>query len=430
MKITIIGGGLSGLTAALLLSKNHEVTVFEKDDCLGGMASSYLIKWDENMYNISRTYHHILDNDTTTIDFIKKFNLENKLKRKKAKQGFIYNNKIIGFSTPLEFLKFPISFFDKIKLLKFILFDLKQKDWNKLDNVNAKQWITQKAGETNFNVFFSKLIKNKFHDSAENITASWVGTRLVKESSSFLKKFNWLEGGIIQIINGFEEGIKKNNGKIILNAEVTAINHEDKKLIYKDKDGSEKEYDFDVAVSTIAPELFLSVIDQIHNDIKKQLEEIKYLSCICAVFGLKKQLTNYYWLNILDENLPFSVVFNHTALYEDASPKNKSVIYITTYLRNTENLWSLTEEEIKNIYINSIKKIIPEFEENIEWYKVFKLKYAEAIYRLGFINPPINYDNIYFAGIYKIYPKIRNMASAMEEGIDVANEIEKRLNNV
>lgn len=430
MKIAIVGGGLSGLTAALLLSKNHDVTVFEKEDYLGGMASSYLIKWDEKKYPISKTYHHILDGDTTTIDFIKRFGLEKKLQRKKVKQGFIYNNKILGFSTPIDFLKFPIPFFDKIRLIKFILFDLKQKDWSKLDNVNAKQWIIQKAGETNFNVFFSKLIKNKFHDSAENITASWVGTRLVKESSSFLKKFGRLEGGIIQIINGFEEGIKKNNGEIILNAEVTSINHEDKKLIYKDKSGSKKEYKFDIVVSTIAPEIFLNIIDQIPNDLKKQLEEIKYLSCICATFGLKKQLTDYYWLNILDEDLPFSVVFNHTALYEDASPKDKSVVYITTYLKSTENLWKLSEEEIKKIYINSIKKIMSEFEEQIEWWKIFKLKYAEAIYRLGFINPPINYDNIYFAGIYKIYPKIRNMASAMEEGINIANEIEKRFNNV
>lgn len=137
---------------------------------------------------------------------------------------------------------------------------------------------------------------------------------------------------------------------------------------------------------------------------------------------------DYYWLNVLDD-LPFSVVFNHTALYEDASPKNKSVVYITTYLMKNEKLWNLSDEEIKTIYVNAIKRIVPEFEEQIEWWRIFKINYAEAIYKVGFINPPINYDNIYFAGIYRIYPKIRNMASAMEEGINVVNEIEKRFGN-
>jgi len=428
MKIAVIGGGLTGLTAAFLLSKSHDVTVFEKENYLGGMASSYRIEWDGNIYSISRTYHHILDGDITTIDFIKKFGLEKKFHRNKVKQGFIYNNRILGFSTPLEILRFPVPFFDKIKLAKFILFDLKQKDWSKLDNVNAKQWITQKAGERNFNVFFSKLIKNKFHDSPENITASWVGTRLVKESSSFLKKFGWLEGGIIQIIDKFEENIKKNDGKIILNAEVVSVNNDEKKITYIEN-GSKKEFKFDIAISTIAPEIFLKIIDNIPDNIKAQLEEIKYLSCICATFGLKKKLTDYYWLNVLDD-LPFSVIFNHTSLYEDASPQGKSIIYITTYLLSDENLWKLPEEEIKKVYIDAVKKIMPDFEEQIEWFEIFKLKYAEAIYRVGFINPPINYNSIYFAGIYKIYPKIRNMASAMEEGINVANEIEKRVSNV
>jgi protoporphyrinogen oxidase len=422
MKIAIIGGGLTGLTAAFILSKKHDVTLFEKEDYLGGMASSYLVEWDGGKYPITKTYHHVLDGDLTTIEFIRKFGLEKKFHRKKVKQGFIYKNKIFGFSTPLEILKFPTSFSDKFKLAKFILLDLKQKDLSKLDDINAKRWITKKAGGTNYNMFFKQLIKNKFHDSPENITASWVITRLAKESSSFLKKFGWLEGGVVQIINGFEDCIKKNNGKIIMNAEVTSIRNKDKKLIYI-KNGLKKEFKFNILISTIPPEVFLKVMDNAPDDIKEQLQKIRYLSCICATFGLKKSLTGYYWLNVLDEGLPFSVVFNDTTLYEDASPKNKSVVYITTYLMNNEDLWKMSEEEIKAVYVDSIKKIIPGFEEQIEWWRIFKLKYAEAIYKVGFVNPPMNYDGIYFAGIYKIYPKIRNMASAMEEGEKIAEKI-------
>ncbi len=37
-KIAIIGAGIAGLTASYLLNKNHDITVFEKDDRLGGNA--------------------------------------------------------------------------------------------------------------------------------------------------------------------------------------------------------------------------------------------------------------------------------------------------------------------------------------------------------------------------------------------------------
>ena len=42
---------------------------------------------------------------------------------------------------------------------------------------------------------------------------------------------------------------------------------------------------------------------------------------------------------------------------------------------------------------------------------------------MDFENPPISIDNIYFAGIYRTYPKIRNMATAIESGLEVAKKI-------
>jgi protoporphyrinogen oxidase len=429
MKIVIIGGGLTGLAAAYNLLPGNDVVVLEKDNFLGGMASSYSVDWDGSTYKISKTYHHILDGDNTTIEYIKKFGLENKFHLKKVKQGFIYQNKILGFSTPIEILRFPMSLVNKIKLAKFMLFDLKHTNFDKLEGVNAKQWIIKKAGETNFNVFFDRLLRNKFHDSPENITASWFGTRMVKESSSFLKKFGWIEGGIGQIVDGFKSGIEKGNGKIMMNSEVISIDQKEKKIVYNEN-GTRGEMNFDILISTTSPEEFLNSVDSIPPEIKEQMEKIKYLSSVCFTFGLKKKVSDYYWINVLDNGLPFSVVFNDTALYDDVSPKGKSVIFVNTYLMRDEKLWAMTDDEIRKEFIESVKKILPEFEEQIEWSKLFKVKNAEAIYNVGFKNPAVNYNDIYFAGIYRIYPKIRNMASAMEEGINVANEIKKRYPNV
>ena len=46
MRIAIIGAGISGLTAAYLLSNHHEVTLYEADDRLGGHAHTVLVQGD------------------------------------------------------------------------------------------------------------------------------------------------------------------------------------------------------------------------------------------------------------------------------------------------------------------------------------------------------------------------------------------------
>jgi len=121
MKVIILGGGLSGLSAGYFLTKKGiEVEILEKENFLGGLASSFKVEWDGKEYWIPKTYHHILASDKTTVKLIEKFGLKNKLKRKRVKTGFIYRNKVFGFSSPFEILNFPLSLKDKIKLAFFV----------------------------------------------------------------------------------------------------------------------------------------------------------------------------------------------------------------------------------------------------------------------------------------------------------------------
>lgn len=355
---------------------------------------------------------------------IKELSLDKKLYKKKVKTGFVCRNKIFGFSTVSEILSFPLPLIDKFRLAKFVLKVSKKKNWGDIERMNSKDWIIKEAGQKNFDVFFNQLIKNKFNQPAEEISAAWFGTRFALEPSSFLKKFGRIEGGIHQIIERLKEEIEKNGGKVKTNIKIEKIIKKNNVVEYYVRGKMIREK-ADIIISTIPPEQFLKITDDPSETIKKEMGRIEYLSCICACIGLNYNPTKYYWLNMLDKDIPFRALFNYVQLFEDLAPKGKSILFLVTYLKKSDNFWKKSENEILNDYINSLEKIFPGSKERIEWHRVVKFEYAEAIFDLEFKNPPISDGNIYFAGIYRIFPKIRNINSAIESGFEVVETLEK-----
>jgi len=414
------------MTAAYSLAEKNDVTVIERENFTGGQASVYHIQWDGSEYSIMKTYHHVLDGDKTTIRFIKILGLQDKFFKKNIRQGFIYKGILHGFSTPIEMLKFPIPLIDKIRLAKFILYDVNRADWDKLKNVSAKDWVVNSAGKLNYDIFFSKLARNKFQIPGEKLSANWLGTRFVKESKSIRKAFGGLRGGFGQISEGIIAEAVKRGTKIISGADVLEIQTKNKKSITYTKGGKKHTIEADAIVSTIAPKIFLKLADKIGPTIKKKFNNVEYVGCVVACVGVNIKPSKMYWINVLDDNMPFSVMFNHTALYDDAAPPGKSVYYIGRYMPITDELWKLSDSEILEKFISAVDKIIPGFASKVEWKKIVRFANAEVIYYPDFENPPIKDGNgLYFAGVYKIYPKIRNTASAIEEGLEVAEEIKK-----
>src|SRR3989344_444267 len=78
MRIAIIGGGFTGLTAAYaLLKAGHNVTVFEREPTLGGLAYGFKqLGWD---WSLEYAYHHLFTNDHAIIGLMKELDIADKL---------------------------------------------------------------------------------------------------------------------------------------------------------------------------------------------------------------------------------------------------------------------------------------------------------------------------------------------------------------
>ena len=128
MKIAVVGSGISGLSAAYYLSKNHHVDLFEKEDHFGG--HSHTIDLNINTKKIAVDIGFIVFNFKTYPNLIKFFN-ENKIEIEKSDMSFSVSlrntmfeycgkglNGIFANRTNLFNLKFLRMFYDIIKFYK------------------------------------------------------------------------------------------------------------------------------------------------------------------------------------------------------------------------------------------------------------------------------------------------------------------------
>ena len=85
MKIAVVGSGISGLSAAYYLSKQHQVDLFEKDDHFGG--HSHTIDLTLGAKKVSVDIGFIVFNLKTYPNLINFFN-ENKIDIEKSDMSF------------------------------------------------------------------------------------------------------------------------------------------------------------------------------------------------------------------------------------------------------------------------------------------------------------------------------------------------------
>jgi len=90
MRIAIIGTGISGLTAAYLLSEDHEVVVFEANDYVGGHTNTVDVALNGQQYAVDTGF--IVFNEKTYPNFIKLM----------KRLGVGWQNSVMSFSVQCE----------------------------------------------------------------------------------------------------------------------------------------------------------------------------------------------------------------------------------------------------------------------------------------------------------------------------------------
>jgi protoporphyrinogen oxidase len=437
MKIAIIGSGLAGLSAGYRLCKSDEVIVFEKDPNIGGMAASYRLEHSGKKYFIERYYHHIFRSDSELLALIKELGLEKQMLWLEAKNAYFVDGKNYPMNTPFEILHFsPLSILDLVKL-GMLVFRIKLiKDTVPYDQIKAKDWILNTAGKSVYENFFAPLMKSKFGDNAENVSAAWLIGRVKIRSDRGKEgeKLGYMRGGFNSLIDFLAGEITANGGEIQINKEVTEIVIKDNTV-----QGVVVGGNFiacDAVISTVEPVVLDAITGGELGALHDTLRDIRYQGTACALIGLDRKLMEdgNYWLNI-KADVPFGAVIEHTN-YMPFEDYGEHLVYVTSYFQDeNSDLWTQNEEQIIDSYLRGLTKMFPGFSrEQVNWTKLYRRIDTAPVYEQGYLKNVLPFaagpSGLYLAGMFSStnYPE-RSMNGSVRAGFESAELLIKEKGN-
>ena len=132
-------------------------------------------------------------------------------------------------------------------------------------------------------------------------------------------------------------------------------------------------------------------------------------SSLCST---DRPLSDIYWLNIADPDLPFTGVIEHTNFIPPDEYGGKHYVYLSKYLEPDHPYFTMPESELIDTYVPYLKRINPEFDRSwIEQSWVFRERSAQPIITLNYgeriPGPSHRLPGLYLANTTQIYPEDR-----------------------
>ena len=434
MRVGIIGGGAAGLAAAYELTKQGQYAeVFEQAPFLGGQASTFTVGGGQ----LERGYHHLFVSDTDIVDLIHEIGLGHRMAWLESKVGLYNSGKIWQFSTPLDLLRFtPLSMIQRLRVGFWTFVMQKTKDWRKFESVTARDWIIGHMGQKAYQVIWEPLLRGKFGEYYEQISMTWlwgkIYLRVASRGKSLQKeRLGYPMGSFGEVFDTLAQRIEQQGGNVHIQSGVEQITVKDGAATgvrVRIGDGEAQPKDFDAVITTTPSYIFPGLVPTLPPDYLELLTTTNYLSAVLIILVLDRPLSNMYWMNIADRELPFVGVIEHTNMIDKSIYGDNHIVYVTNYLSRQSDLYQMTQEELLAAYVPHLKKINPDFDKSwiIEDH-YHKVDGAQPIIGLNYSQQipdhrtPIK--NLYLANTTQIYPEDRGTNYSVRMGRQVARMV-------
>jgi protoporphyrinogen oxidase len=392
----VIGGGVMGLKIAQdLADKQVDVTIVEAAPTFGGLASPWQlgdVTWD-------RFYHVTLLSDSKLLEQLARLGLKDQIRWVETKTGFFADGRLHSMSNTAEFLKFPpLNMIQRIRLGGTIFLASKIKNFRHMEGQSVEGWLRRWSGKGAFEKIWLPLLKAKLGDAYKQTSAAfiWAHTqRMYKARRSGAKKemFGYVSGGYAKILSTWIEHLQSLGVRTLADHPVQSIRPTGQGGSLEVNFGDGRVETFDNVVSTIASPQIAQQCEELSDDEKKKLRDIKYLGVICASMLLDKSISPYYVTNITDTWVPLTAVIEMSTIVDSEQELGgRHLVYLPKYMVDDHPGLQESDDDYRERCLSTLEKMYDHFDRSqVVDFKVARAKYVASLSTIDYSTrlPPI-----------------------------------------
>jgi protoporphyrinogen oxidase len=423
MRVGIIGGGISGLSAALRLARRgHEVHLFQREPDLGGLIATF----DLAGTRIEHFYHFLCAGDVGYFDLCRELGIDRRLRFVKPRTGFYHEGSAFGFTTALDLLRFsPIPFSQRLRFGLFALEARLRREWAQLDRLTARPWLVDRLGQRAYDVIWDPLLTLKFGSDAGRISAAWVWHRIHRVARSG-RRMGYLEGGTGLLLDSLTNALRTAGVRIYPGQPVAQIcTHSDRVHGLRLGDGSE--HAFERVVSTVPLSVLAALLPPGWDEYAERLRKIRYIGVACVSLKLRRRVTRYFWLNVHDKRIPFNGIIEFTNL----NPLDgEHIAYVPYYVPTDSATYRMATADLVAHTWRGMQLIAPHLaQDDLVASHVARAAYAQAICTTDFLDirpsqrAPVK--GLYLLDSVFLYPEDRTQSGSILKANECGAELER-----
>ena len=419
--LIVIGAGAMGLASAYEASKSGLKTlVLEAGRVPGGMAAHF----DFDGLSLERYYHFICKTDFDSFALLDELGITKKLKWRETKMGYFYAGKLHKWGNPFALLTFPhLNLIEKFRYALTAFWTTKRKNWDAVEPLTAPEWLTSTVGKSGYEKLWHRLFHLKFYEYTNQISATWIGTRIrrigLSRKSLLQEELGYLEGGTETLVTALVEAIEANGGTVQLSMPCDEIARHDTSL--KVRVGKQN-FTAENVISTVPTPYISRLVPSLPDALKAQYDAIPNIGVACLVFKLRRSVSENFWVNIVDDNhaIPGIIEFSNLR-----PVKGAHIVYAPYYMPITNERWDWSNEALLDEAFSAIQSVNRHIiRDDILSTTVSRLPYAQPICFPNFkdllpaIQSPL--QGLQIADTCYYYPEDRGISESIKLGRDMA----------